>query len=362
VNEAGLDFYGRLVDELLANGITPYPTLYHWDLPQPLEDVGGWRVRDTAGAFAEYTERVVGRLGDRVQSWVTLNEPFVSAWIGYGWGHHAPGLSSRRDALAAGHHLLLAHALAGEVIRRDAPGAQLGIVLDVHPMHPASDSPEDAAAALELDGSHNRWFLDPLFHARYPGDVLERFAPDAPPVEDGDLAQIAAPLNFVGVNTYTRQIIRADPDGGGPVHVYAAGAPHTDKGWEVYPDCLHEVLVRLKDDYAPAALYITENGAAFGDVRDHDGHVRDPERLAYLESHIAAVGRAIEDGAPVKGYFVWSLLDNFEWADGYSKRFGIVYVDYPTLERVPKESFRWYRDFISAQHAPEPASGTEGPG
>jgi beta-glucosidase len=366
VNPAGLDFYDRLVDELLAKGIVPYPTLYHWDLPQALEDRGGWRRRETAEVFAEYAEHVVGRIGDRIERWVTVNEPWVVAWIGHGWGKHAPGCSSRAEALAAGHHLLLSHALASSVIRRDAPGAQVGIVLDLLPVYPATDSPPDHAAAAELDGVHNRWFLDALFRGRYPSDALEGFAPDSPPVEDGDLELISRPMDFLGVNNYTRQIVRARPGGGSPVRVRAEKTQHTATGWEVYPDGLHDLLVRIRDDYAPQAVYVTENGAAFDDVRDHAGRVRDPERRVYLESHIGAVGRAIGEGVPVEGYFVWSLLDNFEWADGYSKRFGIVYVDYPTLERVPKESFYWYRDFIAAQrgrpgYATRPRSASPAP-
>jgi beta-glucosidase len=357
VNETGLDFYDRLVDELLANGIAPYPTLYHWDLPQALEDSGGWRSRETAAAFAEYAERVVARLGDRVERWVTHNEPWVVAWLGHAWGRHAPGRSSRAEALAAGHHLLLSHALAAEAIRHAARGARVGIVLDLVPVYPATDSPADRAAAAELDGLHNRWFLDPLFLGRYPSDALDSLAPDAPPVEDGDLELISRPLDFLGVNNYTRQVVRAGPVGGPPVAVHVERAQHTGTGWEVYPDGLRDLLVRVHEEYGPPALYVTENGAAFCDVRQHDGSVRDPERLAYLERHVAAVGRAIAGGAPVRGYFVWSLLDNFEWADGYSKRFGLVYVDYPTLERVPKASFSWYRDFVSAQRERGPARG-----
>jgi beta-glucosidase len=352
VNEAGLDFYDRLVDALLEHGLVPYPTLYHWDMPQALQDGGGWASRETAGAFADYAEHVVGRLGDRVRRWVTHNEPWVIAWLGYGWGVHAPGISDRRQALAAGHHVLLSHALAADLIRSSAPDAEVGIVLDLYRICPASDSPADQAAALHVDGLHNRWFLDPLFRGEYPADLLEHFGADAPPVEDGDLEQISAPLDFLGVNNYTRQIVQADPAGGPPLRVYAENAPHTAMGWEVYPAGLRHVLVRLRDEYAPRAIYVMENGAAFDDVREHDGSVRDPERQAYLANYIDAVGQAVEEGVPVKGYFVWSLLDNFEWAEGYGKRFGLVYVDYPTLERIPKASFYSYRDLIVAQRAP----------
>ena len=347
VNRAGLDFYDRLVDELLEHGIEPFPTLFHWDTPQALEDAGGWPARATAEAFVEYAEVVAGRLGDRVRMWTTHNEPWVCAWIGHSWGEHAPGRTSERDAVAAAHHLLLSHGLAVEAVRRAAPVAQVGITLNLAHSYPASDSPEDEAAAWEIDGGGNRWFLDPIFRGAYPSDLLERNELVSPFIREGDFAAIAAPLDFLGVNNYFRFVVGAGADG--PRLLRDPEAPHTDMGWEVYPDGLHALLVRVADEYGPPAIYVTENGAAFGDVRVHDGHVHDPERTAYLESHIAAVGRALDDGVPVKGYFVWSLLDNFEWAYGYAKRFGLIYVDYPTLERVPKDSFYWYRDFIAGR-------------
>jgi beta-glucosidase len=354
VNEAGLDFYDRLVDELLAHDIEPFATLFHWDTPQALEDAGGWPSRATAEAFAEYTEAVARRLGDRVRHWITHNEPWVHAWIGHSWGHHAPGRTSEADAVAAAHHLLLSHGWAVEVIRAAVPGAQVGITLNLAHSYPASETPEDEAAAWQVDGEANRWFLDPLYKGAYPPDLLERNELVAPVLKNGDLATIAAPLDFLGVNNYFRFVVSAGADG--PRMERVEESQHTDMGWEVYPDGLHQLLVRVANDYAPQTMYVTENGAAFGDVRVHDGHVHDPERTAYLQSHTAAVAQAIADGAPVKGYFVWSLLDNFEWAFGYSKRFGIVYIDYPTLERVPKDSFYWYRDFIaSRERAPRPS-------
>jgi beta-glucosidase len=354
VNIAGLDFYDRLVDKLLEHGIEPFPTLFHWDTPQALEDAGGWPARATAEAFAEYAEVVAGRLGDRVRHWTTHNEPWVCAWIGHAWGEHAPGRTNERDAVAAAHHLLLSHGWAVEAIRRAAPDAQVGITLNLSHAYPATDSPEDEAAAWELDGGGNRWFLDPIFRGAYPSDLLERNELVAPFVADGDLAAIAAPLDFLGVNYYFRFVVGAGADG--PRVMHDPEALRTEMGWEVYPDGLHAMLTRVANDYGPAVIYVTENGAAFGDVRGHDGHVHDPERTAYLESHIGAVARAVDDGAPVKGYFVWSLLDNFEWAHGYSKRFGLIYVDYPTLERVPKDSFYWYRDFIASRRtAPRPS-------
>jgi beta-glucosidase len=349
VNAAGLDFYDRLVDELLAHGIEPYPTLYHWDLPQPLEDAGGWPVRATAEAFVEYAEAVVARLGDRVRRWTTHNEPFVASFMGYGTGEHAPGRTSNADAVAASHHLLLSHGWGAEAIRRTSPQAEVGIVIDIWPAHPASGSSEDAAAARRVDAEHNRWFLDPVLRGAYPDELPERLALLEPHLYDGDLAAIAAPLDFLGINNYSRVLVAAGPDG--PRYVPNAGAEHTEMGWEVYPDGLRESLVRVAADYDAPPLYVTESGAAFGDVRGHDGAVHDLERVSYLERYLGGVARAIADGAPVKGYFVWSLLDNFEWALGYARRFGIVFVDYPTLERVPKDSFHRYREIILATRA-----------
>ena len=347
VNAAGLDFYDRLVDELLANGIQPFPTLYHWDLPQALEDAGGWPERATAEAFVEYTEAVASRLGDRVKHWITHNEPWVVAWLGHGLGVHAPGRTNTQDALSASHHLLLSHGWATEVLRRESPGAEVGIALALTQTYPASDSDGDRQAAWWADGSFNRWYLDPLHGRGYPEDMVEHFAPEGPPVEDGDLEAIAVPLDFLGANYYFRQLVQENPDGGRPILVREADWSFTAMGWEVYPDGLHDLLARLHSDYDPPAIYIFENGAAYDDMRGHDGEVSDPERQAYLDEHLAAVGRAVDEGVPVRGYFVWSLLDNFEWAEGYWKRFGIVYVDYPTLQRIPKGSFYWYRNFIA---------------
>jgi beta-glucosidase len=351
VNERGLDFYDGVVDALLEAEITPFVTFYHWDLPQVLEDQGGWPARATVDAFSEYVAAVAARLGDRVDHWITHNEPWVASWLGYGWGHHAPGRTSEADALAAAHHLLLSHGRAVEILRAGSPRSQVGITLDLHPVYPASNDEADVAAARHVEGFHNRWFLDPIFRGSYPDDLLEYFGSNAPQVEDGDLEAIQAPIDFLGVNNYSRSLVRANPNGGRPIRVREPDSQYTDMDWEVYPEGLHDLLVQVSRDYSPPALYITENGAAFPDVRGHDGSVRDPERRDYLERYIAAVGRALEAGAPVKGYFVWTLLDNFEWAWGYWKRFGLVYVDFPTLERVPKESFSWYRDFIARQRA-----------
>jgi beta-glucosidase len=354
VNAAGLDFYDRLVDSLLEHEIEPFATLFHWDTPQALEDAGGWPARATAEAFVEYVQIVVGRLGDRVRFWTTHNEPWVHAWIGHAWGEHAPGRTSEADAVAAAHHLLLSHGWAVDAIREASPGAQVGISLNLHHAYPHSSSPEDEAAAWQIDGEGNRWFLDPIFRGAYPADLLERQMLVAPLVRDGDLESMAAPIDFLGVNNYFRFLVGAGADG--PRLLPNPEVQHTAMGWEVYPDGLYRLLVRVAEDYAPPGIYVTENGAAFGDVRVHDGSVHDPERTAYLEAYIDAMSRARRDGAPVKGYFVWSLLDNFEWAHGYSKRFGLVYVDYPTLERVPKDSFHWYRGLIASRHgAPRPS-------
>jgi beta-glucosidase len=336
VNAAGLDFYDRLVDDLLAADIVPFPTLYHWDLPQPLEDEGGWRARSTAEACVDYTQAVVERLGDRIAHWTTHNEPWVIAWLGHSWGIHAPGHTDEQEAVDVAHHILLSHGWAVEAIRREAPQAQVGIVLNLEHVDSASDSPADVAAAREMDGRANRWFLDPLFRGAYPDDV-----PFSPPVQPGDLEAISAPIDFLGVNNYFRFVVR---DGLELVDV--PNATRTDMGWEVHPESLYKLLVRVARDYAPPSIYITENGAAFADVRAHDGAVHDVERTDYLAGHIDAVERARAEGAPIDGYFIWSFLDNFEWAMGYSKRFGIVYVDYPTQERVPKDSFYWYQQRI----------------
>jgi beta-glucosidase len=351
VNPKGLDFYDRLVDELLGNGITPFVTLFHWDTPQPIEDAGGWPARATVDAFAEYVTAVAERLGDRVGNWITHNEPWVVSWVGHGWGHHAPGRTSEADALATAHHLLLSHGRAVQLLRDLSPNANVGITLNLDHVYAASDGADDSAAAAWVDGFHNRWFLDPIFRGAYPQDMLEAWRDIAPPIEDGDLETIAQPIDFLGVNNYTSPLVAADEDGGRSRIVRRADVDHTDMGWEVVPDGLRDLLIRLHRDYAPNAIYVTENGAAFPDVRGHDGSIGDPERQSYLQGYIGAAAEAAASGVPLRGYFAWSLLDNFEWAWGYWKRFGLVYVDYATLERVPKGSFYWYRDLIAAQRA-----------
>jgi beta-glucosidase len=349
VNPMGLDFYDRLVDELVGNGIAPFVTLFHWDTPQAIEDAGGWPVRDTVDAYCEHVEAVAERLGDRVGHWITHNEPWVVSWVGHGWGHHAPGRTSDADALATAHHLLLSHGRAVEILRRAAPGAKVGITLNLDHPYPATNDPDDLAAARWVDGLHNRWFLDPIFRGAYPEDMLEAWSSIMPEVRDGDLETIGAPIDFLGANNYTSPLVAADSNGGRSQIVRRPDVDRTDMGWEVVPEGLHDLLVRLNRDYAPPAIYVTENGAAFPDVRGHDGQIGDLERRAYLEAYIGAAERALADGVPLRGYFAWSLLDNFEWAWGYWKRFGLIFVDYATLERVPKGSFYWYRDYIAAR-------------
>ncbi len=348
LNPAGLDFYSRLVDELLAAGIRPFATLYHWDLPQALQDRGGWPARSTASAYVEYAEAVVRRLGDRVHDWMTFNEPWVSAFLGYEYGVHAPGRRNRAEAYAAAHHHLLAHGWAAPVIRRDSPGSQVGMVLNLAPHHPASPSEADARAARLRDAGGNRWFLDPLAGRGYPQELCESLDLSLDFVQPGDMAAITAPIDFVGVNYYFRSIDRSEaiPEAkNAPRTLFPVPNP-TTMGWEVYPEGLYELLARLKKEYSFPAYYVTENGAACADQVGPDGRVDDPRRVAYLADHFAQAARAIAEGIPLKGYFVWSLMDNFEWAHGYSQRFGLVYVDYKTLARIPKTSAKWYSSII----------------
>jgi beta-glucosidase len=355
INAAGLDFYDELVDGLLAADIVPFVTLYHWDLPQALQDRGGWGARDTAGAFQDYAAAVSHRLGDRVRHWITHNEPWCVATLGHGEGQHAPGHRDPGEALRVAHHLLLSHGWATEALRRGSPGAEVGIVLNLSPVWPASSLAADLEAARRCDGLLNRWYLDPLFGGHYPADVVADHVRrghlgghELPFVRDGDLATIAAPLDFLGVNYYSRVVVRAEADGE-PVAVrMVADEQLTDMGWEVYPQGLHALLLRLGRDYGPRSIFVTENGVAYGEEPDVRGQVADERRVAFLRDHLAALERALHDGVPLRGYFAWSLLDNFEWAHGYTKRFGLYWVDFATQERIPKESAYWYRDAIAA--------------
>ena len=349
VNERGLDFYDRLVDELLANEIQPALTLFHWDLPQALEDRGGWTNRETTEAFVDYAELVARRLGDRVRMWITHNEPQVVASGGYGSGWHAPGRSGDRNRLAAAHHLLLSHGMTVPVLRRESTGSKVGISLNLSRIEPATPSDEDAAAAQLAEDRDNRWYADAVFGRGYPTGYLSQVQHSMPDIRAGDLETMGAPIDFLGINNYFRVVMGVDPRTGATGWIRQPGSTYTDMGWEVYPPGLYNLLTYVNDQYSPPEIYITENGSAFPDVFDHDGQVRDPERTAYLQGYLGSVRRAVEAGVPVRGYFYWSLLDNFEWGHGYSKRFGLIHVHYPTLERIPKSSYYWYRDFIGAQ-------------
>jgi beta-glucosidase len=355
VNPKGLDFYDALVDALLEAGIQPFATLYHWDLPQLLQDEGGWASRATAEAFVGYSDAVTARLGDRVRHWTTHNEPWCIAALGHEHGEQAPGHRDPAESLRVAHHVLLSHGWAVEAIRRNSPGAEVGIVLILSPVGPASPSDADREAARHADGAFNRWYLDPLFRGRYPQDAIadrvrrgHLASHELPFVRPGDLPAIAAPLDFLGVNYYSRTVVHADA-AGEPVGVKPLSVRQlTDMGWEVYPEGLREILVRVEREYRPRKIYITENGAAYRDQPDARGRVADTRRIDYLREHLAMARQAVADGVPVAGYFVWSLLDNFEWAHGYQKRFGLMHVDLATQRRTPKDSAYWYRETVAA--------------
>jgi beta-glucosidase len=353
INQAGLAFYDRLVDALLEAGITPYLTLYHWDLPQALQDDGdGWENPSIVPRFADYAAIMAQTLGDRVKHWITLNEPWVIAFLGNQLGIHAPGKQDLGAAYRVAHHLMLAHAAAVPRLREWVADAQVGITLDYADMHPASDDPADVAMARRYDGYKNRWFLDAVFKGTYPADVVAAVRGVEGALEDIDLGavrEVAVPLDFLGLNYYTRHLLRDDGSLLGE-QVHQTERDRTAMGWEIYPEGLYNMLTRVQADYAPAALYITENGCAMPDPEpDESGIVADPRRVAYLKDHFTAAERALMAGVPLAGYFVWSLLDNFEWAEGYNKRFGIVRVDYDTLERYMKHSALWYRDMIGTR-------------
>ena len=347
----GLDFYRRLTDTLLDHGIEPWPTLYHWDLPQPLEDRGGWPARDTAERFAEYAALAHEALGDRITHWTTLNEPWCSAFLGYATGRHAPGRREPAAAVRAAHHLLLGHGLATEAIRGDA---RVGITLNLTHVTPLSAEPADLDAARRIDGMQNRLFLDPLLRGAYPDDVLDDLheITGFGHIHEGDLKRIGAPPDHLGINYYAPMLVAGSSTptqtayvGSPSVRIADGGRPKTAMGWEIDERGLLELLLRLRADYPAIPLYITENGAAFDDVVHHDG-VHDADRIAYLDGHLRSCAQAIGLGVPLKGYFVWSLLDNFEWSFGYRPRFGIVHVDYATQRRTPKDSARWYAEVI----------------
>jgi beta-glucosidase len=354
-NQRGIDFYRRLCERLRERGIRPAATLYHWDLPQTLQDDGlGWQNREIVERFGEYAAIVYDALGQDVAWWITHNEPWVAAALGHRLGIHAPGIRDVGAELRTSHHLLLSHAAALEAYRASGLPAPIGITLNLMPTYPQADTDADRRAAVLSDGYTNRWYLDPIFRGSYPDDMLayfgERLALDW--IRPGDLERIGAPTDFLGVNYYSRRVVRA-PMADEPAEFAwvvrsegTTGIPTSDLGWEMTPDAFVDLLERLAADYAPPTILITENGCAINDTVDRDGLVRDPRRIEYLRTHLAAVEQAIDRGVDVRGYFAWSLLDNFEWAEGYAPRFGITYVDYASQRRIPKESARWYADVI----------------
>ncbi|MEU6534748.1 GH1 family beta-glucosidase [Streptomyces sp. NPDC047000] len=348
-NPKGLAFYDELIDALLAAGITPSVTLYHWDLPQILQDRGGWPERDTAEHFAAYAALVAARLGDRVTHWTTLNEPLCSAWIGHLEGKMAPGLTDLTAAVRTSYHLLLGHGLATQAIRAAVPHAEIGIVNNLSTVYAATESPADQAAARRHDGHVNRWWLDPVHGRGFPADMREVYGVELPE-KPGDLETIAAPLDWLGLNYYMPATVADDPRGPAPYtrEVRRLGVPRTHMDWEIDSGAIETLLLRLTDEYGARRLYVTENGSAYPDVVRPDGTVDDPERQAYLVSHLAACASAARKGAPLAGYFAWSLLDNFEWAYGYDKRFGLVHVDYRTQTRRIKGSGHRYADIVRA--------------
>jgi beta-glucosidase len=342
VNVAGLDFYDRLVDALLAAGIQPFPTLYHWDLPQALEDQGGWPMRSTAEAFGEYAEVVAARLGDRVADWMTINEPYVVANHGYLTGEHAPGRHSLADSLAASHHLLLGHALAMGRVRAAVPDARVGIVLNFTPVEPIGTSPAAVDRQRIVTDIENRWYVDPIGGLGYPQYTVDRLGWAQDEVRDGDMELIAQPIDALGVNFYTRKMVGA-LDG-----EQQERGDETAMGWEIHPGSLGDLLRGLHDVHRFPRYLITENGAAMPDADRVDGRIIDHDRLEYFAAHLAQVHQAIEDGVPVDGYFAWSLLDNFEWAHGYGPKFGLVEVDMETQRRTPKQSALWYAEVAAS--------------
>ncbi|TQV65968.1 beta-glucosidase [Exilibacterium tricleocarpae] len=349
-NQVGIDFYLRLLDGLAARNIKAFVTLYHWDLPQYLEDEGGWLNRETAFKFRDYADMVSRAFGDRVYSYATLNEPFCSAYLGYEKGIHAPGISDLAGGRRASHHLLLAHGLALKVLNKNSPDSLNGLVLNMSPTYPLSGSAEDRQAAVLADDMLFNWYAQPVLAGTYPAAALAHLPPEAqPPVEPGDMELIAQPMDYLGLNYYTRAVFQADPVQGF-VESPPNGVPVTDMGWEVCPQALTDLLVGLNNRYELPPLFITENGAAVVDEKIN-GEINDVDRLNYYQDHLNAVHDAILQAVDIKGYFAWSLLDNFEWALGHEKRFGITYVDYATQERTLKASGHAYAEFINKRVA-----------
>jgi beta-glucosidase len=352
-NEVGLEFYDRLIDGLIDRGIEPWLTLYHWDLPQVLQDLGGWTNRESVAWFKEYATLMADRFGDRVKNWMTINEPWVISVLGHLEGVFAPGLTNWPSTLAASHHLLMAHGSAVLAIRSAVPDASVGLSLDCRPAEPASETAADVAAARHFDGFRNRWFFDPVFGKGYPADMVDAYASkgrlDPDLIQPGDENLIATPIDFCGINYYTSvRIAAGDEETDEPAGPIGIDPPegYTEMGWIVDPDALERFLLRVQEEWSPKSIVVTENGASYGTGPGEDGAVHDSRRIEYLDAHINATLRARELGAPIDGYFVWSLLDNLEWRAGYSQRFGVVWVDHDTQQRILKDSAHWYRDRI----------------
>jgi len=347
--EKGVKFYSTLIDALNAKGIKPFVTLYHWDLPQYLEDKGGWLFRQTAYAFENYVDKITTVLGTRVYSYATFNEPFCSAYLGYEIGVHAPGRVGRANGRTAAHHILLAHGLGMKVLRRNVPNCQAGIVLNFTPCYPNTDSDADKHATRVADEYINQWYMQPVMEGAYP-DVLHSLPiQDRPPIEEGDMALICQPIDFIGINFYTRLHYSAPKDTDTLFFEHSHRGPLTDIGWEIYPQALHDLLTSLHKRYVLPPVFITENGAAMKDVIEQ-GVVNDTDRITYYHHHLNMVDKAMKEGVEVSGYFAWSLLDNFEWAEGYEKRFGLVHVDFNTQKRTLKQSALAYKKLIASRN------------
>lgn len=351
-NQKGLDFYSRLVDGMLERGLDPWVTLYHWDLPQDLQDKGGWANRDTVDAFLEYSDVVSKHFAGRIKHWITHNEPWCTAFNGNWEGVHAPGIKDFKTALQVCHHVLLSHGLAIPVIRRNVADARIGAALSLHPLKSASESAQDIAATKRHDGLRNRWFLDSLHGRGYPEDVWTYLGDQVPTVREGDMAAIATRTDFMGINYYFPEVV-ADAPGTGVLDTRVVEKENVERtafGWEVFPQGMVDLLTRVQNDYQPAAIYLTENGSTYNDVVGPDGEINDTQRRGFLIRHLMAAKQIVDQGIPLKGYFAWSLLDNFEWAEGYIRRFGLTYVNFETQERKVKASGKWYRDFLHGKN------------
>lgn len=348
-NPKGIDFYKKLINLLVQNNIKPAVTLFHWDLPQKLQDIGGWANRDVASFFEKYARYVFQELGELVPIWITLNEPSVYSFTGHHEGIHAPGLTDFSTALQVTHNLLLGHGKAVKAYREMGLKGEIGLSFNMNPNYSASNQESDQTAALRYDGYWNRWFSEPIFKGEYPQDMVEWYSNKVvlPEITEKDLEVISTPVDFLGLNNYFGIEVKHD-DTKWPLNLSESyiGPDRTEMGWGINPDCFYDLLKRLGRDYPGIKIYITESGCAFNDLINRDGEVLDDNRVDYLFKHIHSVYRAIQDGVPIAGYYVWSLLDNFEWAEGYTKRFGLVYVDYPTQRRIIKKSGYWYRDVI----------------